>query len=388
MKILFIDIIDWDFDVATPLERPLGGSQSCLCYLTRELLERGHEVALICGTSRPSEILGIPCTSYREISADYIRQFERIVVLNGPAEVCRQIRPHMADGVPLVLWTQHAHDQPAMQMLRDPEIRASWDRIVCVTDLHRKLMTECYGLDPGRVCVIKNAMSPLFEGLFEHPAELRRSKPPEPILAFTSTPFRGLDLLLYAFPILRAEFRDLKLHVYSSMSIYQQQNDPYTPLYQHCRSLPGCLYVGSINQPRLAAELRRAAILAYCNSFAEMACVAVMEAMAAGMYVVTSDLGALSDTLMGYGTLIAPVSDDDPSLSGASLIPYNIPGCRMPTLAESSYVGRYVAAMRNVLVRRAEDPVAFYDELWQQIQAARAHYNWRTRAAEWEAFLA
>src|SRR5688572_33444330 len=33
MNWIFLDGIPWDYDIETPLVRPLGGSQSCLCYL-------------------------------------------------------------------------------------------------------------------------------------------------------------------------------------------------------------------------------------------------------------------------------------------------------------------------------------------------------------------
>ena len=42
MNWVFLDFIRWDYDVATPRERPLGGSQSALCYLAAALARRGH----------------------------------------------------------------------------------------------------------------------------------------------------------------------------------------------------------------------------------------------------------------------------------------------------------------------------------------------------------
>ena len=45
MNWVFLDFIRWDFDVATPLEKPLGGSQSALCYLATALASRGPRSA-------------------------------------------------------------------------------------------------------------------------------------------------------------------------------------------------------------------------------------------------------------------------------------------------------------------------------------------------------
>ena len=50
MNIAFLDSIGWDYDVSTPYERPLGGSQSALAYLAVELARRGGQVTLYSGT--------------------------------------------------------------------------------------------------------------------------------------------------------------------------------------------------------------------------------------------------------------------------------------------------------------------------------------------------
>src|SRR5436190_17314187 len=53
MNWIFLDSIEWDYDVATPMERPLGGSQSALCYLASALARRGHAVATLTATKIP-----------------------------------------------------------------------------------------------------------------------------------------------------------------------------------------------------------------------------------------------------------------------------------------------------------------------------------------------
>src|SRR3954468_9535850 len=99
MYVAFLDLIGWDYDVATPYERPLGGSQSALCYLAAELARQGHRVALVSGTSRPGRGRGVECLTDKDTSAAWLAQpFDAVVVLNGTAPVSLDLRPRLTAG--------------------------------------------------------------------------------------------------------------------------------------------------------------------------------------------------------------------------------------------------------------------------------------------------
>ena len=63
---------------------------------------------------------------------------------------------------------------------------------------------------------------------------------------------------------------------------------------------PGVVYHGLAPNHELRAALRTMHILAYPSTFAETACLSVMEAMAAGCRVVVPSYGALPETTGGY----------------------------------------------------------------------------------------
>src|SRR4051794_24308848 len=108
-NVAFVDTVGWDYDISTPYERPLGGSQSALAYLAPELARRRWGVTVFSGTVRPRSIMGVTCASTDTIAFDWLQQpLDALVVLNGPADVCLRLRPHLAPSTPLVLWTQHA----------------------------------------------------------------------------------------------------------------------------------------------------------------------------------------------------------------------------------------------------------------------------------------
>ena len=47
MKIVFFDPVNWDYSPITPFQRPLGGTQSAVCYLSTALAKLGHQVYVI-----------------------------------------------------------------------------------------------------------------------------------------------------------------------------------------------------------------------------------------------------------------------------------------------------------------------------------------------------
>jgi len=369
MKLAFVDIgNNWDYDAGTPHERPIGGSQSALCYLAVALAARGHSVMMYTAATKPRVFQGVQCFPRTSIPPAEFAACDAVIVCNGPADRSLYLRPHLPARCRLILWTQHASDQPAMSALQQPEVRAAWDVIVCVSQWHAAATQREFGLEAGRVAVLRNAVSPAFANLFPDAAALAAAKSSAPVLAYTSTPFRGLDVLLSLFPNLHGRDQRVRLRVYSSMKVYgnDEATDPYAKLYEQCRSTPGVEYVGSIAQPRLAEALKSALILSYPNTFAETSCIAVMEAMAAGMLVVTSDLAALPETTMGMAVLVpGPRSAHD-----------------LPAFARA-----YTERLNTALADISRDPAQFWAARWEQVRTVTSRCAWPVRAAEWEQFL-
>ncbi len=134
----------------------------------------------------------------------------------------------------------------------------------------------------------------------------RRSRPRK--LAYASTPFRGLDVLLDVFPRIRAACPDAELDVFSSMQVYgwtaADDQREFSALYEKAQQ-PGVNLVGTLPQLALADRLQQARVLAYPNHYAETFCIAAIEAQAAGCAVVTTQLGALPQTV-GEGGICIP----------------------------------------------------------------------------------
>ncbi len=361
MRVCFIDFANWDYNVDAPTLKPLGGSQSALCYLAVELAKAGHAVTVMSGTERPATVSGVECINANHCNGYYFgrNEFDAVIVLNsGGSSNLRSVLP---SSTKLILWTQHEPVQPAMRKLELPEVSDRWDSIVCVSDWQRRSYIDEFWLAPERLVVLRNAIAPSFEGLFASRDDLVNAKSGPLTLAYTSTPFRGLHLLLEIFPEFRKSNLEAKLSVFSSMAVYPKHEaydaEMFKWVYDALRTADGVDYVGSLPQPTLAERLATSHVLAYSNIFPETSCISVMEAMAAGLRVVTSDFAALPETTEGFADLV-PFDFKDPP----------------------KYVGDYTRAL---LCNSSPDA----DDLYGQVVHMNQHHTWSVRAAQWSEFL-
>jgi glycosyltransferase involved in cell wall biosynthesis len=361
MKIVFLDTSSFDFTVETPFERALGGSQSAACYLAIELARLGHAVALVSNTSAPGHYRGVECPGISGFSSQFLNRFDVVVAMSFARAIA--LRSERGITAPLVLWTQHAVDQAAIQDLRRLRERKAWAGFAFVSEWQLNAYVEAFFVPRERSRVLRNAMSPPFAALTPTPAWFETGA--APILVYTSTPFRGLDVLLDAFPAIRAAIPDARLRVFSSMATYhvRAQDDRFGELYRRCANLSGAEYVGSVGQTALARELAGAAALAYPSTFAETSCISAIEAMAAGAVVLTTRLGALPETTAGFAPMI------EPRPSSLELVaPY------------AQLVIDGLSAMRN-------DTKTATERRMRQIRFMRENYTWPARAAEWVTWL-
>jgi glycosyltransferase involved in cell wall biosynthesis len=364
MDIVFIDATTWAaYYPDTPYERPLGGSQSAVCYLTHELAKLGHRVTLVSRGAEPKFVRGVRCQPIGGMQDGVLRNADCVVQVNAVQHaVLTELKALCRPGARLILWTGHAHDQPGVAALTRQETRALIDGFALVSEWQADCFCQAFGLDPARIGILRNAAGPAFADLFGG-GPILSAKVGPPMLCYTSTPFRGLDRLLAAFTRIKAAVRDARLEIYSSMAVYNDLHDPFQPLYDLARVSPGVSYHGSIAQATLAQALRRATMLAYPNTFAETSCIAVMEAMAAGCTVVTSDLGALPETGAGYIDLVPLLADAD------------------------AHAGAFADRVIELLASRQADPVGTEARLQAQVSFAVAEYSWARRAEQWSAWL-
>jgi len=252
-----------------------------------------------------------------------------------------------------IFWNQLSYDQEAVQFLKDPKYIEQINHFVFVSHWQSEMYRKIFNILGYKTHVIKNACIGV---------DIKQPINPEKIkICYTSTPWRGLDVLLRAWELNTPE--NCELHIFSSCKIYGKEfgeNDTqYQELYDKCNQLPNVVYRGSIPNNELRNELPTFDILAYPNTFEETSCISVIEALSAGLRAVTSNLGALPETTEGYARIYPYLMDKEKHASYFSKI----------LLEEIEYVrgGRF-------------NPQA-------QIDGYKQKWSWDTRINEWNEFL-
>jgi glycosyltransferase involved in cell wall biosynthesis len=207
-----------------------------------------------------------------------------------------------ADNRPRVVWIHHDVNQAWVQWCKDKALVDLVSCFVFVSHWQRERYLASFGLAPERCVVLPNATEVSPDPRCWEAAPIWRC-------AYTSTPFRGLSVLLDVWERLGAA--NAELHIWSSMKLYLENDDPYRSLFERAKLMPSVTYHGIVPNVELRAALRDMHFLVYPSTFAETSCLAVIEAMAAGCRVIVPSLGALSETTAGYARVYAWNPDPD-----------------------------------------------------------------------------
>lgn len=132
-------------------------------------------------------------------------------------------------------------------------------------------------------------------------------------LIYSSSPDRGLDVLLECLPRIKKAVPHATLHVFYGFANWEkmirQRGRPGEVEWMESIKArlddPGVVYRGRVGQAQLAKEMLRSELWGYPTAFTETWCMTSAEVMAAGLPIVTTDLAALHTTVGETGVLIA-----------------------------------------------------------------------------------
>lgn len=352
MKILFLCLSNLKFNIHTPRSEPLGGTESAVSYLAPELSKLGHAVSLMANTL-PQTIEGV---WHHPVNEDLLKIDPDVVVLVSAPQAAPGVKK-AAPNAKIILWNHMQPDQPAMAHMFQPEYRKAIDHIVYVSESqrlafvnqapHSPLAQAGVSIGGSDTTVIGNAIAPCFENMFKSSLEILEYKKCKGV--YTSTPYRGLAIL--------GKLQELPIEVYSSMRVYQGDDQIFSTMYESLKNNECLKLNGSVSQKDLARHLREIAFLVYPSIFTECHSIAILEAMAAGLKVITTDMAS-------------PKTEFIDSMS-----------------ATSGTFDDYTKMLRDNINLFRSNPEAWSEKMYQQVQYINAEYTWKKKALHWDGYL-
>lgn len=256
-----------------------------------------------------------------------------------------------------IYWNQLSYDQEAVQFLNDEDIKNRIDYFVFVSHWQAEIFRKTFNIPGYKTWVIRNAALPLETKNFENLDEKIK-------VCYTSTPWRGLDILLDAWDII--DTTNCELHIFSSTKIYGTDfhstvNHRYQEIFDRAKSMKNVVYRDYTPNQQLREELPTFDILAYPCTFEETSCISVIEALSAGLKVVCSNIGALPETTEGWADIYT--IKVDPTLHAAKF---------------SSMLSKAISEART------EENIL---KLKSQVEIYKNKWSWDNRVNDWIEFF-
>jgi glycosyltransferase involved in cell wall biosynthesis len=255
-----------------------------------------------------------------------------------------------------ILWQHLSYSDQSLAPMKDPSFMKSIQASVYVSNWQIEKFRYLFQIPVENSYVIKNAIEPI--EFIEKPKDGKLK------LIYTSTPFRGLGILLDVFENLNRD--DIELDVYSSTQVYGTGYQNYhagiwDDLFDRAKAMKGVNYMGYAPNKDIHKALQQAHIFAYPSIFEETCCLAMVEAGAAGCDMVTTNIGALYETGSEYAKMI-PIKSTERDIV-------------------ESYSKALVETIDNYWDRSNQD------RLKEQSDFYNKYYNWERRAKEWNRFF-
>jgi len=187
----------------------------------------------------------------------------------------------------------HLHDlpnDPEINHLKDLSSRNRFHKMVFSSHWQYNQFINALNIPPNDKCaVIDTPITPI---------EYKVKSTEQVRLIYTSTPQRGLALLVPVFVELAKTRKNIHLDVFSSFSIYgwDQADEQFKDLFEICKTHPQITYHGFASNDVVREAQQQAHIFAYPSIWQETSCRALIESMSAGTLCLHSNLAALPDT--------------------------------------------------------------------------------------------
>ena len=250
----------------------IGGSETAVIEMARRFVDAGHNVTVYGDVTRAGIDLsgmydGVLYVDHKEINGidtDILIVSRRADIVDPEWKIRRKLT---------YCWVHDIHVGDTLNRER----RVGFDRFLCLTDWHRRFFLKTYPFLPAsQVGVTQNGIDlKRFENLSESVAR----NPHRAV--YSSSPDRGLEVLLRCWPRIRQQVPDAELHVFYGFKNWEffaksspQQLQVINGIKQLLVDLAGhgVTMHDRVDQRTLAVEYAKSGVWAYPTWFSETSC--------------------------------------------------------------------------------------------------------------------
>lgn len=329
--IILVDAMDIEYDIFTIYEKGLGGTQICYINLAT-ILSKNYNVILM-NKNKNNKILKLNnihlisynnidsmCVYINNINADFIiynfikygqilkdklnysnlnnkifknKTSKNFILKNYESEI--ELKPK--------LWMyEHITINSHYKSKLETNYNDYYDRIVFVSRYQLYEYSKNLKIDNNKTLMLYNRLSPIF---YFNKLEKNILEQKELSIIYCSNPQRGLENFIEIFPLLRNKYKNLKLKIFSSLEMYNlDDNDYLNKLYKVFDNMDGVEINKCISQLQLKEELNKSLLFIYPTFITETFCNSCVEAASCGCNIISTNIGALKEVLEDYGNLI------------------------------------------------------------------------------------
>jgi glycosyltransferase involved in cell wall biosynthesis/2-polyprenyl-3-methyl-5-hydroxy-6-metoxy-1,4-benzoquinol methylase len=345
-------------------EGGLGGSETALTHLAVGLRHEGFDVRVFTDAvpGLYDQTLWSPASTF-----DPTEECDAIIVSRMPAAFDVDLHAPVR-----ALWC-HDHTYPISKTQGD-----RMTHIVTLSDWQAERTKRLHPDLADKVIIRRNGiLLESYEGEDRFPGRDNGFEDRAPVCIYSSSADRGLDVLLELWPKIREQVPNAELQIYYGWDVFDRValGQPHLKQYKaHVMQLAdaaggedgGVFFRGRVGQDELRAAMVQARVWSYPTAFLETSCIGAMEARAAGLNIVTSDLGALVETVGSHGVRVPWSSEGEDEAWNNSPV------------YRDAFVGAVVKSLTDQK----------HWEGWNaRAQRGVDNLDWRLRIKEWAALI-
>ena len=277
------------------LTKGMGGSEYCVMKLSEQFAQNGHDVTITGGIT-DQDVDGV---KYRSIES-FINSGENyfdIVISTNYIHYIQMLEDFGINYEKSYFWIHNEEFYTWYNGVELPNEGLDYlnhdklDKIIAVSEWQKNVLVEKYSLEPSKVSVIGNAITPSdFDNIEQ---EKYNNK-----IIYTSSPDRGLVDLLDIWPKLKKINPELTLWIASP---------PYTKDWDLSvlESLPSDVrWLGHLPPSELYKQIKSSEYWIYPSTYDETYCITALEMMMGRVKLISTDTANLKTLLDGKCSLI------------------------------------------------------------------------------------